>query len=160
MFSTIRAAAVAVVAIAAGSASAQTTGTYTVSQVTAFQQTVGNFGASNLQRVSRMVVTVGANRNMAITLPDTWYGTLTGKMVPIANNPGYYSFTASKTLNTGVGINVVKVQAVVQTNASGLPIRLAMVSRTGNSVAAVVNGTGFGSGVSSVYNATVNLRRR
>jgi hypothetical protein len=133
---------------------------YTVNQVTGFQQTIGNFGASNLQRVRGMVAVVNANKTISVTLPDTWYGTLTGTLTPIAGKPGFYSFAAAKSLNTGVGLNVVAVQGVVQTNAAGMPVAMAISSRAGNSVAAVVNGVGFGSGVSSAYTAVVTLRRR
>jgi hypothetical protein len=144
----------------AGRASAQTQGVYVVSQVTGFQQMIGNFGASNLQRVRGTAIAIGANRTFAIALPNTWYGVLTTRLVPVPGQRNLFYFSVSRTLNTGVGVNAAFVEGVVLVNANGTPVAMRIHSRAGNNVAAVVNNRGFSAGVSNEYQAVVNLRRR
>jgi hypothetical protein len=136
-------------------------GVYRTNQVLGFQQTVGTstYAADNLARVRGLVVVVAANRStIVVGFPNTWYGAVGGTLTPIKGRPGLYYFRGTRTLSTWVSVNVVSVEGILQVGANGRPTALAVSSRAGNNVAAVVNNTGFSSGVSSAYTAVVSLR--
>ena len=137
---------------------AQTPGVYRTASVRAFRQTVGSYGSSNLARVRSLAVGISSNRTITIAFPNTWYGTVSARLVPISGRPGYFSFSGARTANVGAGGNAVAITGVLAIGSNGRPIAMAFTSRAGNSIAAVVNNSSFGSSASSVYTATVTLR--
>jgi len=141
-------------------AAAQTPGVYSASQLRSFQQIVGNFGASNQQRARGIAIAISNNRQVvAIAIPNTWYGTLQGRLTPVQGRRNLYQFRVSRSLSTWVGMNVVAIDGIIEVDTNGRPVALLIEQRAGNNVAAVVNGGRFSSGVTSVWQALVSLRR-
>ena len=131
---------------------------YTVSNVYSFQETAGNFAATNLAKVRglRLYLTSGG-RVANVVIPNTFYGTVSGVISSVKGHKNQYQFSATKTTASGVGFTASFIQVMIQTDKTGHPTAMAIVSRTGSSLGAVVNNTKFSSSMSSGYTAVVGL---
>lgn len=139
---------------------AQSPGTYGVSQLYDFRQIVGSFGATNQQRARGVRFAISSTRKqITIAVPDTWYGTMTGQLTPVSGQRNLYSFSTVRTYYTTGGSSVAVIYGIIQVNQNGVPVAMAIQVRAGNNFAAVVNKQSFGSGVSSVWQTSMTLRR-
>ena len=136
------------------SAQAQAPGVYRVSTVTGFQQTTGNFAAQNLARVRGMLLQINANGTYVLYVPDTWYNTMSGRLVA---NQGGRTFTGVRTFRTQVGYNWAEIQGAVGVRNG--QVVMAISSRSGNIMGAVINSSRFGSSTSNAYVAVATLQK-
>jgi hypothetical protein len=95
-----------------------------------------------------------ANHAFAIYVPNTFYGTMSGHF-NVQN--GAITFSATRAVSTGYsGYTYSHIDlAIVPKNGH---LYMGFVSRSGSTLAAVVNGTGFGSSSLHTYSAVVELR--
>jgi hypothetical protein len=132
---------------------------YTVATVNSFQQTAGNFAASNLARVRGLQLYLTSGGQVAnVVVPNTFYGTVSGRLTTVSGYRNLYQFSATRTVGTGVGFTASYVRVLIQTDSSGHPTSMGFLSRSGSNLAAVVNNIGFGASVSNGYTAVVTLR--
>ncbi len=119
------------------------------------------FGTSNsswyyddLARVQGLKVGLNtANHAFAIYVPNTFFGTMSGTF-NVQN--GAITFSATRSVSTYVGYTYSHIDlAIVAKNGH---LYMAYVSRSGNNLAAVVNGTGYGSSSLHTYSALVELK--
>jgi hypothetical protein len=124
-------------------------------QVLSFNQYAGAFEADNLQRLSGTELAFASDGSYAVSIPDNVFSPLSGYF----NTDGTsVTFSYQNSFASLVGVTAFALDGRIEAASDGT-LLLGLNYRAGNDLAAVVNGTGYGSSVSNGFEAVVTLQQ-
>lgn len=118
-----------------------------------FVQDAGPFEADNLQRLAGMELALDSSGDFAMSIPNNYFSPLSGHYTTDGQS---IRFSYANSVYTYGGVTAFALDGIVVESKDGT-VGMGLNYRSGNDLAAVVDGTGYGSSVSNAFRAVVEL---